>query len=84
MYKATNVRLRELSIGYNLPQAWMQKTGVFKGINLSLVARNLFFFYKDAPFDPDNVLSVGNDMQGVDVYGMPSTRSIGFNVKFTF
>lgn len=52
--------------------------------NLSLVACNLFFFYKDAPFEPDNVLSVGNDMQGVDVYGMPSTRSIGFNVKFTF
>jgi len=29
-------------------------------------------------------MSVGNDMQGVDVFGMPTTRSIGFNVKFTF
>lgn len=84
MYKGTNIRLRELSIGYSLPRTWMEKTKAFKDINISLVARNLFFFYKDAPFDPDALLSVGNDMQGVDVFGMPTTRSIGFNVKFTF
>ena len=84
MYKGTNIRLRELSVSYSLPEKWMEKTKVFKDINLSLVARNLFFFYKDAPFDPDALMSVGNDMQGVDVFGMPTTRSIGFNVKFTF
>jgi len=78
------IRLRELSVSYSLPEKWMEKTKVFKDINLSLVARNLFFFYKDAPFDPDALMSVGNDMQGVDVFGMPTTRSIGFNVKFTF
>ncbi|MFR5759433.1 MAG: hypothetical protein ACLUE2_17670 [Bacteroides cellulosilyticus] len=55
-----------------------------RGIDVSLVARNLFFFYKDAPFDPDATLSVGNSLQGVDVFGMPSTRNIGFNIKFTF
>ena len=27
MYSATNIRLRELSIGYSLPQAWLAKTG---------------------------------------------------------
>ncbi len=84
LYDATNVRLRELSIGYNLPQLWLEKTKFIKGVNLSLVGRNLFFFYKDAPFDPDATLSVGNANQGVDVFGMPTTRSLGFNVKFTF
>lgn len=84
MYDATNIRLRELSLGYSFPQSILEKTKVFKGIDLSLVARNLFFFYKDAPFDPDATLSVGNTLQGVDVFGMPSTRNIGFNVKFTF
>ena len=34
-------------------------------------------FYKKAPFDPDLVLSTGNDNQGIDVYGMPTTRSLG-------
>ncbi len=84
VYDRTNIRLRELSIGYNLPQAWIEKTKVFKSINLALVARNLFFIYKDAPFDPDALMSVGNTNQGVDVFGMPTTRSMGFNLKFTF
>jgi hypothetical protein len=84
VYDATNIRLRELSIGYSFPRNILEKTVVFNGIDLSLVGRNLFFFYKDAPFDPDAVMSTGNNCQGVDVFGMPTTRSIGFNVKFTF
>lgn len=84
MYDATNVRLRELSLSYALPRTWLAKTKAIQGIDVSLVARNLFFFYKDAPFDPDATLSVGNNNQGVDVFGMPTTRNIGFNVKFTF
>ena len=37
MYSATNIRLRELSIGYSLPQAWLAKTGVIKNAQVSLV-----------------------------------------------
>ena len=84
MYKGTNVRLREIALSYSLPQTWLAKTKAIKMIDVSLVARNLFFFYKDAPFDPDATLSVGNNNQGVDVFGMPTTRNIGFNLKFTF
>lgn len=83
-YDGTNIRLRELSLGYSFPQSILAKTKIFSGIDLSFVARNLFFIYKDAPFDPDATLSVGNDNQGLDVFGMPSTRNMGFNVKFTF
>ena len=54
------------------------------GMTVSLVARNLFFIYNAAPFDPDLVLSTGNDNQGIDVYGMPTVRSIGFNIKLEF
>lgn len=83
-YDRTNIRLRELSLGYSFPQSLLQKSNIFKGIDISLIARNLFFFYKDAPFDPDAILSVGNNNQGVDIFGMPTTRNIGFNIKFTF
>ncbi len=83
-YDRTNVRMRELSLGYTFPQRILEKTKFLKGVDLSLVARNLFFIYKDAPFDPDATMSVGNSNQGIDVFGMPSTRNIGFNVKFTF
>ena len=84
MYDATNVRLRELSLNYQLPAGWIAKTKVFKDIQLSFVGRNLFFIYKKAPFDPDLVLSTGNDNQGIEVFGMPTTRSLGFTLKCEF
>ena len=84
MYDATNIRLRELAVSYALPQRLMRRTRVFSGMTVSLVARNLFFIYNAAPFDPDLVLSTGNDNQGIDVYGMPTVRSFGFNIKLEF
>lgn len=84
IYNATNIRLRELSIGYTLPAKWFANLPVIKGADLSLIGRNLFFFKNDAPYDPDGTLSVGNSLQGVDVFGMPSTRSFGFNFKVNF
>ena len=84
MYSATNIRLRELSLSYSLPQSLLAKTGFIKGADISLIGRNLFFFHKKAPFDPDAVLSTGNSNQGIDVFGMPTTRNIGFNLKLTF
>ena len=84
MYDATNIRLREFSLSYRLPANWIQQMKIFHEIQLSFVGRNLFFFYKKAPFDPDLVLSTGNDNQGIDVYGMPTTRSLGFSIKCDF
>lgn len=83
MYSATNIRLRELSLGYSLPKKWFENTPI-KGIDLSLIGRNLFFFKNNAPYDPEGAMSMGNGLQGVDVFGMPSTRSFGFNVKVNF
>lgn len=84
MYDATNIRLREFSLSYRFPQEWVSRSKIFKSIQFSLVGRNLFFIYKNAPFDPDLVLSTGNDNQGIDVYGMPTTRSLGFSIQCEF
>ncbi len=84
MYDATNLRLQEVSLNYTFPKKWMQKTKVLKDLQLAFVARNLCFLYKKAPFDPDLVLSTGNDNQGIEVFGMPTTRSLGFTVKCEF
>lgn len=81
MYKATNIKLGELSLGYTFD---LSKTSIFNSANLSLVGKNLFFFYKDAPFDPNVTLSSGEGLQGVDIFGLPSTRSIGVNLNLTF
>ncbi len=76
-YDATNIRLRELSVGYNLP---VKINGV-RNIRVSLIGRNLFFFMNNAPFDPDLSMSTANGLQGVDVFGLPSLRSIGGSIK---
>ncbi len=81
VYSATNVRLAELAIGYSFK---LGENSFFKRIKASLVGNNLFFFYKDAPHDPNVTLSTGNALQGVDILGLPSTRSTGLNVLLTF
>ncbi|PNW29544.1 SusC/RagA family TonB-linked outer membrane protein [Formosa algae] len=81
VYDATNVSLRELSVGYRLQ---LENTSLVDNINFSLIANNLFFFYKDAPFDPNIAASTGMGLQGVDIYNQPSTRSIGLNINVNF
>lgn len=81
VYDATNVSVREVSIGYTFNKNTLP---FVQTATLSLIARNLFFIYKDAPFDPNVALSTGEGLQGVDVFGLPSTRSIGLNLNLTF
>ncbi|WP_430410438.1 SusC/RagA family TonB-linked outer membrane protein [Kordia sp.] len=80
VYDATNVNLRELSLSYKIPV----KSEFIESMNLSVIANNLFFIYKDAPFDPNIASSTGIGLQGVDIYGQPSTRSIGLNINVNF
>ena len=84
MYDATNFRLRELALGCTFPKRWMEATKFFRDVQLAFTARNLFFIYKEAPFDPDLILSTGNDNQAIEVYGMPTTRSMGFSLRVMF
>lgn len=80
LYKATNVRMREISLGYTFRNLF----GFGKNLTASLIGRNLFFFYKDAPMDPDVSLGTGNGWQGVDMFALPSARSFGLNLKLNF
>jgi TonB-linked SusC/RagA family outer membrane protein len=80
VYDATNVTLREVSVGYNIPNPGE----FFESVKISLIANNLLFLYKDAPFDPNIASSTGIGLQGVDIYGQPSTRSIGLNINVNF
>ena len=84
MYDATNFRLREFSLGYSFPKQWLESVRVLRDIHLAFTARNLFFIYRKAPFDPDLILSTGNDNQAIEVYGMPTTRGMGFSLRVTF
>lgn len=82
VYDATNIRLAEVSIGYDVPVAkwikWIQSAHV------SLVGRNLLMFYNKAPFDPETTASTGTYFQGIDYFMQPSLRNIGFSVNLKF
>ena len=80
IYSATVIRLREAALGYALPIP----NGFFKTVKVSLVGRNLAYFYKKAPFDPELTMSTGNGLSGVDVFNQPATRNMGLTLNATF
>ncbi|EJW98193.1 TonB-dependent receptor plug [gut metagenome] len=83
VYNASFVKLRELSFGYTFPQKWVKKLGM-SSLSLAIVGRNLWNIYDDVPLvDPEAMLNIGNG-QGFESYGMPATRSIGFNLNVKF
>jgi outer membrane receptor protein involved in Fe transport len=82
VYDATNIRLRQLVFSYNIS---LKKYNILiDNASLSFVGQNLFFFYRDAPYDPDNTISTGNGDQSVENFCLPPTRSFGFNIKLNF
>ena len=80
-YSATNIRLQEASIGYNLPRKWF---GDVVDATISVVGRNLLMIYSKAPFDPEAVASTGNYYQGIDYFMTPNTRNIGASIRLKF
>ncbi|PWV47704.1 SusC/RagA family TonB-linked outer membrane protein [Chitinophaga sp. S165] len=81
MYSATTVRLREVALGYTIP---VKGTSFFRALKLSLTGRNLVYFSKKAPFDPELTLSTANGLSGVDIFMPPATRSYGLSLNATF
>jgi TonB-linked SusC/RagA family outer membrane protein len=80
----SNVRLREMVIGYSLPQSILSKT-FLTSANVSLVGRNLFFFSNAAGnFDPEVVGGTANDQEGRESFALPTTRNIGVSINLGF
>jgi len=82
VYSMTNVRLGELTLGYDIPiNKWCKW---ISGLNVSFVGRNLWMLYCKAPFDPESTASTGTYNQGMDYFMQPSLRSMGFSAKISF
>lgn len=74
-FDKTFIKLRDLSISYEIPQSVCQKIGM-KGASVGFVGQNLLMWAKEFRFsDPDKVQ---------DALSSPSIRYMGFNVKFDF
>jgi len=81
LYDRTSIRLSQLALSYQFD---LSKVDFIKNASLSLIGNNLFYFYKDAPFDPELTQSTGRNDAGVDNYNLPSTRTLGLNISLTF
>lgn len=93
-YSASTLRMREVTLGYDIPLPTSQH--VIKNAHINIVARNLFWIYRGKNtlkipgiadrkmwMDPD--MSLGNNnFQGIEYGALPSTRSYGLNLQLGF
>ncbi len=83
IYDASFVKLREVTLGFDLPTRFI-KNGSVKGIRLSLYGRNLWIIDKNLPHaDPEDGMSSGN-VQGYQVGSYPTSRTMGVNLNVKF
>jgi TonB-linked SusC/RagA family outer membrane protein len=88
IYDGTSIRLREVSLGYSIPKAWLEKTPL-GSVNISLSGRNLWWsapnVLDDLNLDPE-VLggTAGTNVQGFEIGSAPTTRRYGVNLNVTF
>lgn len=78
----TYAKLREVTLTYNLPSKYIKALGLSK-LSVSLVGRNLIYFYvdkrfKDVDLDQFNYGTSSSSLQ------TPTTRRYGFNINMTF
>ena len=77
--KKTFLKLREMSIGYNLPKKFISKLSM-NSCYVGFIGQNLFVLTKDFRFsDPDGF----EDIEGEDI-SSPSIRYVGVNLKVEF
>ena len=84
MYDASFVKLRELQIGYTIPDKVWGKLPL-RSVNISLVGRNLFLWDKVPHVDPENMSYTGGTaLPGIENMAIPSSRSYGVNINVKF
>lgn len=80
IYDATNIRLRNVSLGYNLEKKWLKNTP-FQRVRLSAVCNNVFMIAYDLPgIDPESVTGTHSNATGFELFSAPTSRSYTFNI----
>jgi hypothetical protein len=80
MYDASYARLREILLGYS----FRLNSNVIQAIDLSIYGRNLGFLYNPSEIiDPNMTVGTGN-IQGIEGFTVPGSRTYGINARFRF
>jgi len=80
---ASFAKLRQALISYNVPKSMLGGLPI-GGVSLSIGARNLAILWKNVDnIDPEATYNSSNG-QGLEMFGVPSTRSFQFNLGIKF
>lgn len=85
--KVNSLRLRTLSVSYDIPKSFLSKLGVVKRASISAAANNLLLFTNydgDPEVAASGAGSGGSSSVGFDYLGTPATSSFTFGVNLTF
>ena len=83
VFKADYVKLRELTLGWNMPSQWFG--GVVQNMRFSLYGRNLATWNLDQQgFDPEMTANGSGNIQGLEGGLQPMFRTFGANLKINF
>lgn len=83
VYDASYVRLRSLSLSYNLNPSFLAPVGA-QELNISLFANNLaYLFRKTENISPESSFGTGNAI-GFEMYSYPELRTIGASIRVSF
>lgn len=83
VYSADFLKLRQIIIDYALPSRLLAGTP-FRGASIAIVGRNLAILMKKVPnLDPESTYNNSN-AQGLELAGVPATRTLGLNVNLKF
>jgi len=81
LYDDSYVKLRELRVGLDLPSS-ISNAFRTTNINVAFIGRNLWTHTKVPNIDPEFTYGTGN-YQGAEFAALPTTRSLGLNVRIT-
>jgi len=81
----TWVKMREISLTFNLPPSILDKVKIFQNLSLSVIGRDLFYIYTTLPdkINPEGIMGSGN-AQGFEWASYPGTRSVTFSINASF
>ncbi|GAB3251253.1 TonB-dependent receptor [Larkinella harenae] len=84
VYDAGFWKLRQISVGYDFTKMLPSRLFI-KGIRLSAVANNVAILKKWVPnIDPEQFGFSSDNLMGLESTGLPTTRSVGFNLNVRF
>lgn len=84
LYDASNIRIRNMQLGYNLPSSFLSKTP-FQRAKVGVTCNNVWLIKSHLNgVDPESVFATGTNAVGFENFSPPTSRTVLFNITLGF